>query len=134
MYEARGWNKHYEQDIFDDGCQPNTGGYAEGKDTFEAGDIHVLISKLMRFVGTDDKKDVLINACEEIGRIDIQNIENDEGYAASERELVEWKAGNVRLWSATYTFHVEKVERTAYSATPNGNEAYYNEITGGVRA
>jgi hypothetical protein len=63
----------------------------------------------MAFVGTDNKEDVLINSCDEIGRVDIQQMENDEGYSASKDQIKAWKNGKQRLWLACYTFNIEQV-------------------------
>ncbi len=56
-----------------------------------------------------DTADLLFNACEETGRIDVQRMEDDAGAKATEIEIERWKQGKgQRLWLATYTGRLER--------------------------
>ena len=117
QYETTGWFKDAEEDIYEDGCQLDTGFCFSGNETFKADTIPELIEQLMSFVGCNDRESVLIDSCDEAGRIDIQTMETEEGYPATESDLATWKQGRKRLWLACYSFHVEKVIRETVSLT-----------------
>lgn len=57
--------------------------------------------------------DFQFNACEELGRIDIQVMERQafRRVKPSPADKEMWKAGEIDLWLTCYTFYVEKVER-----------------------
>jgi len=81
-----------------------------GDDSFAANNVEKLIEKLCDF--TDSKRDyVTICPCDEQNRIDIEKMENGDGYTPSESEIEDWKQGKIKLWAARYTFFVEEVER-----------------------
>ena len=109
-FEVDGFLKTSEEDIFADGCQPDTMGSFAGDTRFTADSQAELIAKLLSF--TCAKQDgVLVNSCEEKGRIDIQVMECEDGCFACKSEIEQWKKAEKRLWLSTYSFHVEKVTR-----------------------
>lgn len=110
MLEVNGWFKIAEEDNWEEGCRLEYTSYS-GTERFTAKTQDDLIQKLMGFVGTDDRETVLVNSCEELGRIDIQVYEDSEGCPATEFKMEQFKKGNFRIWIATYIFHVEEVER-----------------------
>jgi len=112
MFEVKSWHKFTEEDTWDEGCILNTAHMTEGWHTFkEEQTVENIIDKLMGFVGVTNREDVLLNSCDEPGRIDIQITENLLGQKASENEIKEWKKGKMRLWAACYTFYIEEVTR-----------------------
>ena len=111
-YEINGWTKFAEEDNFDKGCIPDAQ-HNDGQDQFCADSVQGVIDKASDFVGNDDKENILLNSCDEIGRLDIQVMEDDDGTAASKAQVESWKKGECRLWLACYTFHVQEVERKA---------------------
>lgn len=111
MYEVNGWLKHAEEDIWERGCQPGTERVDEGNDRFRADTMEDLIEKLMDFALTTDKKAVLLNACDEIGRVDIQVTQGDDGLPLTESEQEVWKRGEKQAWLVNYSFRVERVQR-----------------------
>lgn len=111
VFEADGWMKFSEEDIFSDGCQPETATHNSGNERFTADLLSSLIDKLKAFTGCQEDENLLINSCEEIGRLDIQVMEDGEGTAATPQQIERWKAGKERLWLACYTFQIEAVER-----------------------
>ena len=111
-YETDCFLKLAEIDIFDEGCQPDTG-YQTGGDINITGEtVRELISNLLDFTGTDDYE---LNACETNGRIDIQVMENKEGTPATRSETEGWKQGNYTLYLVWYTFYIKKVTRETVS-------------------
>ena len=116
-YEVTGWFKDAEEDTYAYGCQPDTGTCFSGNDRFQADTVHELIERIMSFVGCNDRESVLLNSCDEPGRIDIQIMETEEGCTPSPAIIAAWKRGEYRLWLACYTFHVEKVIRETVSLT-----------------
>lgn len=112
MFEVNGWSKFVEEDIFAEGCIPETSCYYSDKTMrFQASTVDDLIKSVMEFVGCANRAEVELDACDEAGRIDIQMLESDEGNPASPREIEQWRAGNCRLWLANYTFYAEFVDR-----------------------
>ena len=108
-YQASGWGKLSEEDIYQDGCQPNTGGFTTGYTLFKADTLDGLLNELMAFVGAN-RDDIELNSCEEAGRVDISIMENADGARATKREIELWKDAEIRLWDCIYTFTVEKIQ------------------------
>ena len=108
-YETSGWMKLAEEDSYEHGC---TGKpiYNSGTDDFSAGTIPELLKKIQRFFCVEDNG-VLLDSCEEDGRLDLQCMENDDGCIPCESEKQQWKEGKLRLWAVTYTVTVERVAR-----------------------
>lgn len=57
---------------------------------------------------------LLINACGEAGRIDLQRMENAEGSPASSADLQNWRDGKLDLWSAIYSFYPSITQGIAF--------------------
>ena len=108
-YQASGWGKLSEEDIYQDGCQPNTGGFTTGTELFKADTLDGLLNELISFVGASHE-DVQLNSCEEFGRVDISIMENADGARATKREIELWKEAEIQLWDCIYTFTVEKIQ------------------------
>ena len=89
-----------EEDVFEDGCQPGTGydsyiGYAFRGDTKEKA-----IDSFKEFFDFDE---VELDVCDEIGRIEGQRLECDDGTELTDREIALWQEGKLKAWCATYT-------------------------------
>ena len=108
-YEARGWSKFSEVDKYNEGCDPGTTTGCSGSDLFSAETLPELIKKCAEFCGARDNCDVLLNSCEELGRVDIQVMETDDGQTAWSGQIEQWKRGEIRLWASCYTFQIELV-------------------------
>ncbi len=109
-YQINGWMKHFEEDTFDQGCI-GVGSSHSGDERFTSDTIEGVIKKAIDFTGIDDKdiKDAcLFDSCDEIGRLDVQVLEDGNSGPASPSQIESWKKGNCRLWASTYIFHVEK--------------------------
>lgn len=112
QYEVTGWIKFSEEDDFNEGCQPDTTTTTQGDDIFKAATVKELIAKIVAFLGLDNDDDAVeLDTCDEPGRVDISQTEDEDGTRASERDLEKWKQGKIKLFYATYSFHVEKVTR-----------------------
>ena len=69
------------------------------------------------FIGVDDDYEVVLDACEEDGRVDVQVLETADSYTVDAWQVEKWKRGELALWAATYTFMVEEVARTPVQLT-----------------
>lgn len=110
QYEVNGCLKMVEEDIFEHGCQPETGQSWHIDVSFKADSIPALVQMIRDFCGARDGAEML-DACEEDGRIDVQVMEREDGMPASDSDLDAWQEGKLRLWLADYSFRVELVER-----------------------
>ena len=111
-YEIDGGIKFAEEDDYKRGCLPDTAQDSDIRVSFRADTAAGIIEKVKEFHGIDqaDKHGaVMLNSCDENGRIDISVMENADGMEASAQELAEFKDGKCRLWSAIYTYKVEKI-------------------------
>ena len=118
QYEVKTAVKHWEEDVFAEGCQPGTGGSYSFNCRLRADSVEELVKKINDFIGNDDLGAVELDACDEAGRIDVQMLETDDGTAPTERQIERWKAGELRLWLADYSFYVEAVERRTVELAP----------------
>ena len=110
-YRSGTAHKFTEEDVWSDGCQPNTGASWEVDLPFSAPTITELLETIKDHYGVTDE-DMLLDSCEEAGRLDIQVLENELGTTASKAEIEQWKDGKLSLWSACYTYHIKAVEET----------------------
>lgn len=115
MYEVNGYLKFWEEDVYSDGCQSDTGSDYYSPDRFSDDSLENLLTTLLEFCGTDEKENGMLDSCDEAGRFDICTLEDEQGVIASKNEIIEWKEGRQRLYAATYTFHIEKVTREKVS-------------------
>lgn len=110
-YQANGWIKFYEEDIYAEGCLPHTGGLIDGREIFKASTLDGLLNEILSF--TDgDREGMELDACDDIGRVDISIMENADGCRANKREIELWKEGDIQLWDCIYSFKVEKINST----------------------
>lgn len=116
-FEANGWIKFGEEDIYEDGCQPNTSFSNSGNDRFTGNTIQELIDKCQEFAGSTSQDSLMMDSCEEIGRLDIGVMENKNGYPASEAELKDWEKAKTKLYYCVYTFNIQIVTREDVSLT-----------------
>lgn len=107
-YQIAGFLKITEEDIYDDGCQPDTTIHTEVDIILRGGTLEELVNEILKFFGVE-KDSVDFNSCDEVGRVDVSILENKYGYAANESEVSGWENGNVRLWLANYSGYVERI-------------------------
>lgn len=114
QYEINGLRKMTEEDIYNEGCIPNTGVNFFIGIPFKADTVDGLVKQIGDFLGIPDKdlkNSFELNACDEDGRIDLQMMEDNIGIYASKSDLDAWKTRNKKLWAGYYTAYVEKVTR-----------------------
>lgn len=116
MLKINGWLKMYEQDEYENGCVPNTGGMAEVDLPVQASDEEGLLQAIRDTFGVDADA-IMVDPCGEDDRtrIDVQVTECDDSTQPSASELEAWKRGEMRLWAATYSGHVTQVSDYAMS-------------------
>lgn len=105
MYRADGFFKMSEEDIYEEGCIPNSGSCFSSHEIFRSHSLDSLLDTIACFVGAE-RKDIELNACDEPGRVDICMMENEMGYPATKAEIEAWKEGKARLWDSIYSFQV----------------------------
>lgn len=108
-YLANGWAKFYEEDIYEEGCQPDTGGMIHGREQFKAETLDGLLNEILAFTG-GDREEIDIDACDEIGRVDVFLLENADGCPATKSEIESWKQADIQLWNCIYTFQIERIQ------------------------
>lgn len=104
MYCINGVMKYVEQDDFDKGCIGNNSECSISINLRSA-TIEDLLKQFASFFGVE-VKDLSLDVCDEIGRIEAQLQENDDGNEPSQAQLHAWKQGEGRMWAATYTGYV----------------------------
>ena len=107
-YETDCFIKFAEIDLYNEGCQPDTGYQTGGDITLLGATVDELIENILNFTGADDYE---LNACDVDGRIDIQVMENPHGTPATMSELDGWKREEYTLYLANYSFYIKKVTR-----------------------
>jgi hypothetical protein len=106
---VNGFQKFTEQDDYNEGCLPGTGSSAVIDYRIIEATIDAIRERVAAFIGCE-VKDLDLDACDEIGRIDAGRMENAEGDEASSWELDTFKTGESTLFYAVYTCYVEKCE------------------------
>ncbi len=101
--------KFWEEDKFEEGCLPDTGGSLLVDVDFSAPTPDAVIKKAVEYLGIKDDA-VEKNAGDQDGRVDFSVLEDEYSNPASPAQIKKWKAGEYKLYSAIYTGHVEKVE------------------------
>jgi hypothetical protein len=109
-FETSTGYKMVEEDDYKDGCQIGTAFDIMYDVKFEAPSLDELITLLKEHFEVSHGA-ILLDSCDEAGRIDIQRMENGDGDLPSENELERWKRGEIKMWAATYTYTVEVVDR-----------------------
>lgn len=93
---------------------------------FEGQTIEECLEEFKDFVSYNlDDNAVMLNACEETGRIDINVLENNAGYPAGHTEQRLWKKGELKLYNAIYTgYMVMRVDANVDFKTTELGERY----------
>lgn len=109
MYKAENFLKIAEVDDYLEGCDPDTATMSETDLGFRNETLKGLLTDIADYFGAE-KEDLLLNSCEEDGRLDIQIMENNFGDVPTSTQIEQWKVGERQLWAVTYTTTIEKVE------------------------
>ena len=107
MYFVNGLLKFAEEDRYQSGCVVGTAFSACINATFTGETLAALLEDLKIFTGCDD---ILINSCDEQGRVELQGYETADGSTASASDMQLWKDGKIKLYSVTYTALIYKAE------------------------
>lgn len=91
------------------GCDPRLGMEQYLTVRLESLTIKNMIEQICQMLDVSED-DLILDACEENGRIDVQLYENKEGYKALEKDIERWKKENKRLWLCTYTFMIAETQ------------------------
>jgi len=110
-FETEAGLKIFEEDSYKEGCLSNTGRACEVDVAFKGATVKEVIDKIKDFFDVSDDC-IYLNSCDEKGRIDIGLLETSDSYKATKNDIALWKKGKKKLWSVTYTYYIEKVERT----------------------
>ncbi len=112
--KATMWFK--EVDNWEQGCQMEGGKSGMDGSVFKADTLPALIALLNEHTGNKDMQNVLMNSCDEKGRIDIQVYENERGTPMTKAHEAKWKEGKAIVYLACYTFRVERIEEVDLDA------------------
>ena len=107
MYFVNGLLKFAEEDSYQSGHVVGTAVSDCINITFTGETLAALLEDLKIFTGCDD---ILLNSCDEQGRVDLQGHETADGGTASESGMQLWKDGKIKLYSVTYTALIYKAE------------------------
>jgi hypothetical protein len=110
-YQINGWIRFSEEDSYGEGCLPNTGTMYSDNQVFKSDSLDDLLPSLLDFTGADINA-VELNACGDIGRIDISILEDENSSFATMKQIEQWKKGEIKLWNSLYTFNANTVEST----------------------
>ena len=107
--QIKGMMVHAEQDLYNDGCQLNTGwAYDHEFFSISADSKEGLLFKLCNDFNVAIE-DMELNACDDKGRIDIGQMVDAHGCVASDIEMAQWKEGKIELYAQTSTMYVQEV-------------------------
>lgn len=109
MFKVAYFTGYVEEDIFDDGCQPDSGFCKDLDMEFSAETLPELVAAICDWFEVDEDA-IELDACETPGRIDVAVMETEE-FTASEQDIARWKKGKQRLWYVVYTgFLIQQTE------------------------
>jgi hypothetical protein len=112
QYICRDLLKFSEEDVYNDGCQPNTGQCFQVEVSFTDKTTDGLIKKIADYLGCDSDG-IEKNACEDPGRVDFALTEDENSTVASKSQIKEWKKGKIKLYYSVYTGFIESLERVS---------------------
>jgi len=111
-YRIHNLLKLAEEDIYDDGCQPETAQTFEVSVEFQGKTAKEVVQSAADWLGVSwggENNGVEVNAADEPGRVDFRRMEDDESGSLSPRKYAAWKNGQCKAWAVTYTGYVRKV-------------------------
>ncbi len=109
MFIAQGTLKFTEEDDYQNGCNPESSQTELNCLSFESDTIQGLVMEIKEFfeVTADD---VLLNSCDEVGRLDVQRMENSRENKPGKKQIEAWQKEQCKLYAALYSFEVTKIE------------------------
>ena len=111
IFACTHYDKHAEQDNFEGGCMPQTRRCVFSRYVTVTGEsMPDLIKNISRELCLDCEDESWFIPMDDgtISFMSFNRIENDDGDEPTSKQDAEWKAGELDLWLADYTFHIEK--------------------------
>ena len=107
-YIIKGFLKFVEEDTAKDGCLPDSGFSTTADVDLTSDSKEDILDEVKAFFDVSDD-DIVVNACDEDGRIDIQILESADTTRASEEDIASWSLGDKRLWLVTYSGQLQSL-------------------------
>jgi len=98
-----------EEDDFENGCLDGGHIFDLGIQ-FKSSCVRELIEQIKAHYGVDDDE-IMLNSCKDIGRIDIQKLEDGDSRELTKANERLWKQGKIKAYNVIYTYYVYKVQR-----------------------
>lgn len=112
-YVVKGFIAHSQKDNWENGCIGQTQTqFVNGRDwECSSSTLQSLLAALCDEFSAP-MESVSLDACEELGRLDIQvnQLKPFECAKLSNKSLEKWKRGEIDVWLTDYTFHVIRIE------------------------
>ena len=108
-YRIARFLKHSEQDDYVEGCDPATSQTTPYDFSITGDTKQDILDKIIEYFGVDHKA-ITMDACEEVGRVDISLMQDRNCFRADEAALNIWRSGKLDLWQVTYSGYLERTE------------------------
>ena len=115
VFYAKGISEHNQQDVWEQGCLPETSCSYQYNERFFGNSLEELFNNLASHFKID-KQNISINDCEK-SIINVSVYEKARGIA-TKNDIEKWKKGDIKLWLCDYTFVIEKREGIDFSTMP----------------
>lgn len=107
-YRINGILKSAQKDFYNTGCRLETNDFSINYSE-ENASLEKLLQNFADFIGVK-REDLQLNACEDLGRVDAQRTENNDGFEPSSSAIERWKKDDKYfLWCVDYIAQVEKI-------------------------
>ena len=97
-----------EEDEYQNGCNPETATSYDYELKLRANTRDLIIKEVCEHFDVKEE-DLSLNACDEDGRIDIQELTDSEGIPLSAGQIEQWKRGELKGYNKITTVYVESV-------------------------
>lgn len=111
LYRVKGYIAHASLDSYANGCELEAKTEFSSEFSIVANSLQALITGLCSHFKANPDDDVLLDCCEEDGRLDIQ-VHQREAFEIAEPSkatIAAWKEGKLSLYLTDYSFQVERV-------------------------
>ena len=106
-YKINGLLKLYDEDTFENGAIPDSGGSMEVDLSFKGKTEDEVIQKCAEYLDAEDG--IERNACGEDGRVDFSLMEDSNSSRLSKTQYELWKKGKIKAYGVQYIAQVEMV-------------------------
>ena len=108
-YRITSFLKHSEQSDYVDGCDHATSQTTVHDSSITGDTKQDVLDQIIKYFGVDHK-DIKLDACEQVGRVDISLMQDRNCFRADEAALNIWRSGKLDLWQVTYSGYLERTE------------------------